>query len=76
MEAREETKRDEFEEEEEFDDNDDGECSERKRKWWKRAYGLLMRSESGIEEDSNYNDRRNIVVVSRLDRLVIHPDNW
>ena len=85
MEAREQRKRHESEEEEEEEFDVDDEFRDSKRKWWQRAYSLLMRSESGIEGSTNY-DRRvqnggdivrsGITVASRLDRLVIHPDNW
>ncbi|KAL5545105.1 hypothetical protein UlMin_008889, partial [Ulmus minor] len=50
-----------------------------KRKWWKRAVSLLMRSETveaNTPQFGRHTVRNGTTVASFFDRLVIHPDNW
>lgn len=72
----------EYEDDEEDQFEDEELMRESKRKWWKRVYSLMMKSDQSGEGSINHRLRRDIVVrngstvSSPLDRLVIHPDNW
>ncbi|XP_062118093.1 potassium channel SKOR-like isoform X2 [Humulus lupulus] len=77
-------------EEEKYEDDDEEEVEfedESKRKWWKRAYSLLMRSDNGGElggegSSSTITTRfgrpigNGTSLNHHFDQLVIHPDNW
>ena len=87
MEGREERKRggEEYEDEDDQFEDEEELMRESKRKWWKRVYSLLMRSETAGEGSTSHGLGRDIVVrngspvnssSSPFKLLVIHPDNW